>query len=176
MKSIRPIVLVAIAGALAVVAWVVSLMAAKYSFSTPLLPLSALITVGVIAALTLILGLRILRWKNNPSKTRLDPILAARTLLLAQAAAYAGAVLFGWHAGIVLDQLRFLAYSSGQANVWSGLIMAGGGLVMVAVGLVVERFCRVPPEDDTPSGGGDASSSGRVPKPKNEGEYASRAD
>jgi hypothetical protein len=55
------------------------------------------------------------------------------------------------------------------------LSMAGGGLAMIVVGLVVERFCRIPPED------GDADGAPGVPgrgarKPKGEGEYAYGGD
>ena len=53
--------------------------------------------------------------------------------------------------------------------------MAGGGLVMIVVGLVVERFCRIPPED------GDADAGDGLPghergKATGEGEYAYRGD
>ena len=82
----------------------------------------------------------------------LNPILAARTLVLAQACAYAGTVLLGWHAGIFVDQLRIWSLRSDQDITWLALAMAGGGLVMIVVGLLVERFCKIPPED----GDGDA--------------------
>ena len=83
----------------------------------------------------------------------LDPILAAWTLVLAQACAYAGTVLLGWHAGIFLDQLRLWSLRSDQGITWLALAMAGGGLVMIVVGLLVERFCRIPPEDGEAPGG-----------------------
>ena len=87
----------------------------------------------------------------------LNPILAAWTLVLAQACAYTGSVLLGWHAGIFVDQLRLWNLRSDQTITWLAVAMAGGGLVMIVVGLMVERFCRIPPED------GDAESAPGCP-------------
>ena len=78
-----------------------------------------------------------------------DPILAARTLVLAQACAYAGTVLLGWHAGIFVDQLRIWTSRSDQGITWVAIAVAGGGSVMIVVGLLVERFCRIPPRTRT---------------------------
>ena len=174
MKPVSPLLLLVIAVALAVLGWLAALISGRYSLETPVLPLTGLLTMGVIVALTLILGVRVLRWRNGRKKRMLNPILAAWTLVLAQACAYTGTVLLGWHAGIFLDQLRLWSVRSGQSITWETLSMAGGGLVMVVVGLVVERFCRIPPED------GDAEGSpglqGKRGKPKAEGEYAYRGD
>ena len=174
MKPVSALLLLVIAVALAVLGWLAALISGRYSLETPVLPLTGLLTMGVIVALTLILGVRVLRWRNGKKKRMLNPILAAWTLVLAQACAYTGTVLLGWHAGIFLDQLRLWSVRSGQSITWETLSMAGGGLVMVVVGLVVERFCRIPPED------GDAEGSpglqGKRGKPKAEGEYAYRGD
>jgi hypothetical protein len=133
---------------------------------------------GVIVAITLILGIRVLRWRNSlrdttKKKTLLNPILAARTLVLAQACAYAGTVLLGWHVGIFLDQLRIWNLRSDQGITWVAVAMAGGGLVMIVVGLLVERFCKIPPEDTETPGEGSRSPRGEA---AGEGEYAYRGD
>jgi len=150
--------------------------------ATPVLPSTALATMGVIVVITLILGIRILRWRNShqpnskTKKTQLDPLLAARTLVLAQACAYAGTVLLGWHVGIFLDQLRIWSLRSDQGITWLALAMAGGGLVMIVVGLLVEWFCRIPPEDgDTPGADGKKGRTARG-EAAGEGEYAYRGD
>ena len=68
-----------------------------------------------------------MRWRNSnksgskAKKTLLDPLLAARTLILAQACAYAGTVLLGWHVGIFLDQLRIWSLRSDQGITWLAL-------------------------------------------------------
>lgn len=182
MKPINPLRLLLIGFILAVAGWSATVVTSRYSMATPVLPATALATMGVIVVITLILGLRILKWRNSnktnttTKKTVLDPLLAARTLVLAQACAYAGTVLLGWHVGIFLDQLRVWSLRSDQGITWLALAMAGGGLVMIVVGLLVERFCRIPPEDGEP--GGTEGKPGRAVRGEaaGEGEYAYRGD
>ncbi|HKU31433.1 DUF3180 domain-containing protein [Arthrobacter sp. NyZ413] len=173
MKAMRPLLLAMIVVVLAAAGWLVTIATTRYGMATPVLPPSALVTMGVIAVLTLVMGIRVLRWRNGKKKTLLSPILAARTLILAQACAYAGAVLLGWHVGIVIEQLRIWTLRSDQGILWLALIMGGGGLVMTIVGLVVERFCRIPPEDME---GGTGLQDRRHGEAKGEGEYAYRGD
>ncbi len=94
-------------------------------------------------------------------ETPLDPTAAARTRVLAQATAYAGALRRGLHGGIFLDQLGLWEMRPNHAPTWASLAMSVGGMIMIATGLVVERFCRLPPEDKD---GGEENNSG--------GEYA----
>ncbi|MDR6638769.1 MULTISPECIES: DUF3180 domain-containing protein [Paenarthrobacter] len=172
MKAMRPVVLLLIAVVAAVIAWLATMATNRFSMATPVLPESALITMGVIAGLTLIMGIRVLRWRNGKKKNMLNPILAARTLILAQACAYAGTLLLGWHAGISIDLLR-VSLRSGEGILWNALLMGGGGVAMVVVGIVVERFCRIPPEDFE---GGTPGPDTRRGETKGEGEYAYRGD
>jgi hypothetical protein len=181
MKPINPLRLLLIGVILAVAGWSATVVTSRYSIATPVLPATALATMGVIVIITLILGIRVLRWRNSnksgnkANKTQLDPLLAARTLILAQACAYAGTVLLGWHVGIFLDQLRIWSLRSDQGITWLALAMAGGGLVMIVVGLLVERFCRIPPEDGDTNG---VDGKGRPARGEatGEGEYAYRGD
>ena len=186
MKPINPLRLLLIGFILAVAGWSATVVTSSYSMATPVLPATALATMGVIVAITLVLGIRIVRWRNSLTSTAksagtkkkpvLDPLLAARTLVLAQACAYAGTVLLGWHVGIFLDQLRVWSLRSDQGITWLALAMAGGGLVMIVVGLLVERFCKIPPEDgDTPGLDGKPGRSARG-EAAGEGEYAYRGD
>lgn len=171
LKLTNPLLLLAIGAAVGVLGWLASLLTTRYSLNTPVLPLTGLVTMGVIVILTLVLGIRVLRWRNGKKKTMLNPILAAWTLVLAQACAYTGTVLLGWHAGIFIDQLRLWNLRSDQSISWQAAAMAGGGLAMVVVGLAVERFCRIPPEDgeaDTAQGPQEKR------KPQADGEYAYR--
>jgi hypothetical protein len=171
----NPLLLAAVGLALAIAGWSAAVLSGRYGLATPVLPPTGLVTMGVIVALTLVLGIRVLRWRNGKKKKLLNPILAAWTLVLAQACAYTGAMLLGWHAGIFVELLQIWSLRNGQQLTWLALGMAGGGLVMIVVGLVVERFCRIPPED------GDAEGNGlpgrpRPGKAKGEGEYAYRGD
>jgi hypothetical protein len=176
VKPISPGRLLLIGLVLTVAGWSATVVTTRYSMATPVLPATALATMAVIVVITLILGIRVLRWRNSTKRKKaLDPILAARTLVLAQACAYAGTVLLGWHAGIFLDQLRIWNLRSDQGITWVAVAVAGGGLVMIVVGLLVERFCRIPPEDTDAPGEGKPGHGVRG-EAAGEGEYAYRGD
>lgn len=167
MRTIRPAWLVTVALVLAAAGWLVTELTSRASKPLPVLPLSSLITMAMIVIVCLILGLKVRRWRDGNREKALDPLMAARTVVLAQACAYAGAVLFGWHAGIMLDQLPTISLRVDLGIIWAILALLAGGLVMVAVGVIVERFCKLPPEDSEPPA---------KPRPKHEGhgeeEYA----
>lgn len=128
--------------------WLANWLATRNGFGTPTLPLTSLVTTAAIIGITLVFGRRVLRWRNGRRDRPLDPILATRTLVLAQACAYAGALSLGWHAGIFVDQLTLLSVRSTTAPLWGSVALMVGGTVMIMVGLVVENFCRLPPDDD----------------------------
>jgi hypothetical protein len=182
MKPLNPLRLMLICVILAVAGWSATVVTSRYGMATPVLQATALATMGVIVAITLILGIRILRWRNSnkpnstKKKTLLDPLLAARTLVPAQACAYAGTVLLGWHVGIFLDQLRIWSLRSNQGITWLALAMAGGGLAMIVVGFLVERFCRIPPEDGETNGADGKPGRAVRGEATGEGEYAYRGD
>ncbi|WP_247827691.1 DUF3180 domain-containing protein [Arthrobacter antioxidans] len=143
--------------------WLVNWFATRNGYGTPALPLTSLVTTAAIIAITLVFGRRVLRWRNGRRDRPLDPILATRTLVLAQACAYAGAVSLGWHAGIFVDQVALLSVRSTVAPLWGSVALMAGGIVMIMVGLVVEDFCRLPSDDDDGTG---------APGGESEGEYA----
>ncbi len=177
MKPINPLRLLFIGLVLTVAGWSATVVTTRYSMATPVLPATALATMGVIVAITLVLGIRVLRWRSSAKRTKaLDPLLAARTLVLAQACAYAGTVLLGWHAGIFLDQLRIWNLRSDQGITWVAITMAAGGLVMIVVGMLVERFCRIPPEDSDAAPGDGKPGRGVRGEAAGEGEYAYGGD
>lgn len=163
MRTIRPAWMVTVTVVFAVAGIVTSKLVSRANLALPILPLSSLATMALIVIVCLILGLKVRRWRDGNRKKRLDPLLAARTLVLAQACAYAGAVLFGWHVGIFLDQLPTISLRTELGVIWHIVAMMGGGIIMVATGLVVERFCKLPPEDSD----GGANTEG---KRKNPGE------
>ena len=86
----------AVVGLLAGIAgWLANWAATRNGYSSPALPLTSLATTALILGITLFFGRRVLRWRNGSRDRTLDPILATRTLILAQACAYAGAVSLG---------------------------------------------------------------------------------
>ncbi len=108
----------------------------------PVLDYSALFSLAAVCAVILFLGIRVKR--SSMGKSHFEPIAAARTLVLAQASAYAGAVITGWH----LPSILTLWLASGQSPTLSrGLVLAGAGVLMVVIGYIVQHPCKLPPED-----------------------------
>ena len=100
----------------------------------------------------LVAGMPIRRWRAGRLKRRLDPIAAFRTLILARAAALAGAVAAGAYGA--LGVVFFLergpdGISDGVA--WCAAYV-GAGIVLMIVGLLIQSWCRIDPPDESPGG------------------------
>ena len=145
MSVLRPPQLLLFFVAAAVLGWTAHQLLVSAGRSVPVLNWTALPTMAGVSALTLIMGIRVRRYTQGKLKSRLDPLVAARTLILAQASAYAGTLIGGWHVGILIELLRATGF--GSAAVRSALLMIVAAAVMVIVGWIVEQFCKVPPDD-----------------------------
>lgn len=109
---------------------------------SPVLDYSALYSLGAVCAVVLFLGIRVKL--SSMGKSDFEPIAAARTLVLAQASAYAGAAIAGWH----LPPLLILWTATGASpTVTRALVLLGAGLLMVVIGYIVQHLCKLPPED-----------------------------
>lgn len=174
LRSWWTVVAVAVA---VLLGWLAGLAAPSLGWGAPVVGRSGLITVTAVSVLCLVLGWRVRRDREKPPAARMDPIAAARTLVFGQAAGFAGAALAGWHAGVAL-QVAARA-GAGAPTVREAALQAAGGLVLLAVGLVVERWCRIPPEGDAAEGGrgeDGTAGRGRAPRPETEGGYARARD
>ncbi|GHD10771.1 DUF3180 domain-containing protein [Zhihengliuella salsuginis] len=172
MSTIRPLWLALIAVVTVVLGWAASLLAAANGLPAPVLHVTSLITMAAGTIITLVLGLRVRAYQRQRAEFRdrerrrqaggvehargaarpveISPVLAARTLVLAQALAYAGAVICGWHGGVLLDLLGAAPF--GSSSVTLSLIMIAAAGLMSVVGWVVEQFCKVPPGEDQADG------------------------
>jgi hypothetical protein len=145
MSTIRPLWLLMICLGAALAGWAAQLLTSANGLPAPVLHWTSLITMGAGVLITLGFGLRVRRYQQGKLKRMLDPLQAARTLVLAQATAYAGALIAGWHAGILMDLLAASGLRSAAAM--SSLVMIAASAFMVIVGWVVEQFCKLPPDD-----------------------------
>jgi hypothetical protein len=118
----------------------------------PPLPWTAALGTLALCAVVIAAGLPVRRWASGRRERPLDPLTAARTVVLAKAAAYGGAVLAGWYVG---QGLILLPEPVGVRR--TRLIVAGVCVVtavaLAVSGLIVQRWCRVPPPDDDRDGG-----------------------
>lgn len=112
-----------------------------------------------VAAVVLGLGWNVRQYARG-KRPGLDPLLAARTVVLATASAYTGAALVGWYAAQVLLTLGDLQIPARR----DVAVTAGAALLCAAalavLGLVVERWCEVSPPDDDEAGPGPSAATG----------------
>ncbi|WP_147103225.1 DUF3180 family protein [Nesterenkonia populi] len=181
MTPMRPAWLLVIFGASALAGFLAAHLTAAVGISSPVLPIISVITFVGLGVLLLALGLvvrsdqrRIERaaheagLKNEEPRhpaRRLHPLQALRVAVAGQAAAYAGALIAGWHAGVLLDLAP--AGGLGTPNVSAAVVIGLAGAGWVVVGAVVERLCRIPP--DTGAGGGGTLADEKNTEDGNEG-------
>lgn len=115
-------------------------------------PASLVFTLPAIGILLLAFAWPVIRYRRalgaaikaksaKPVK-RVDPFYAVRVLLLAKASSITSSAIFGWQLGVLFYLLSRPAQSSESLT---RTILAGvGSIVLLAVALVVERFCRLP--------------------------------
>ena len=110
---------------------------------------SAVAGTAVLVAVVIAAGLPVRNWVRGRRDRPLDPIVAARTAVLAKAAAYGGAVLTGWYLAQGLLVLPDLVGERRDRFVLA-LIAAVAAVGVSVAGFVVQRWCRIPPDDDDP--------------------------
>ena len=108
------------------------------------------VAIAVVAAVVAALGWEVRRSVRGERSSPIDPLAAARVVVLAKAAVYGGALLVGWYVGQALILVPDVSVTRGER-----LLVAGATAVAAAVlagaGLLAQRWCRLPPEDE---GGG----------------------
>lgn len=126
-----------------------------------LLPVPALawLLVLLIAAIVIGLGWNVRQYTRG-KRPGLDVLIAARTVVLATASGYTGALLMGWYAAQVLVTLGDLQIDSRRDVAVSATVAAVAAVVLAVVGVVVERWCEVRPPDDDEDGPGSRAVSG----------------
>lgn len=123
-------------------------------------PLLSSLVVLVIAGVVVSLGWNVRQYTQG-KRPGLDPLLAARTVVLATASAYTGAVLTGWYAAHVLVTVGDLAIAARRELATSAVVALVFTVLLAVVGLVVERWCEVPPpEGEEPGAPGTSAASG----------------
>jgi hypothetical protein len=102
----------------------------------------------VMAALVVGAGLPVRRFLRGEVRKPLNPIRAARTLVLAQAAALTGAGVLGWYAAQLAHAVADLDLSGYRELSWRLLTLCVAALVLTTAGMLTQRMCRVDPPPD----------------------------
>jgi hypothetical protein len=101
----------------------------------------------VMATVVYVAGLPVRRMRLGRPGMPVSPLRAARTLVLAQAAALSGAGLVGWYAAQALRLAPDLDVASQRTRMWPVLAQVAASVALVASGLLVQRMCRI--DDDS---------------------------
>ena len=113
-------------------------------------PASWVSAVLIVAMAVLVIGagLPVRRFLRGEARKTLSPIRAARTLVLAQAAALTGSAVLGWYAAQVAHALADVDLPGYRSLLWRLLALTASSLVLTAAGMLTQRMCRVDPPDD----------------------------
>lgn len=124
------------------------------SGALPQVPWSAAVVLAVFGATVLVAAALLRpRLRHKPGTRPVPPLVAARFAVLALASSRAGAVLTGLYAGYLLVVVPDLetGYRRGLALAAGACVL--GSLLLTVAGLVLERVCRIPPEDGQQANG-----------------------
>ncbi|GAB3072609.1 hypothetical protein GCM10027080_14220 [Pedococcus soli] len=101
----------------------------------------------VMAVLVIGAGLPVRRFLRGEATKPLSPIRAARTLVLAQAAALTGSGVVGWYAAQVAHALAEISLPGYRELLWRLVALCLSAAVLAVAGMVTQRMCRVDPPD-----------------------------
>lgn len=110
-------------------------------------PLSLSLTMVVLGAVLVALGVTLRRAVTRKSGRQVNPFHAVRLLAGARAGQYVGALLGGFGAGLALQLLTRTVLP--PVATWLPMVFVFvGGIVLLICGVIAEAMCRVPPSDD----------------------------
>ena len=138
--------LIAVLVAVALVGWPVLRALEARGVYLPEVPWLVDVAILVLAGTVFWSGWTVRSYQKG-KRPSLDGLRAARTLVLAKAAALTGALLGGWYLAQVLVVLGDLAIESRRDHAIAAGIAVLCSVVLAVVGLVVEKFCELPPSD-----------------------------
>jgi hypothetical protein len=105
------------------------------------------VMIVLMAILVVGAGLPVRRFLRGEARKPLSPIRAARTLVLAQAAALTGSGVFGWYVAQSAHALADVDLPGYRDLLWRLLTLCVASLVLVSAGMLTQRMCRVDPPD-----------------------------
>ncbi|MFD6444647.1 DUF3180 domain-containing protein [Promicromonospora sp. NPDC060204] len=152
--------LIAVLVAVAVVGWLVLRGLEARAVYLPVVPWLVDVAILALAGAIFWLGWGVRAYQRG-KRPNLDGIRAARTLVLAKAAALTGSLLGGWYLAQVLVVLGDLAIEPRRDRAVAAGVAVLCSVALAVVGLVVEKFCELPPSDKDRSG----SEEGESPAP-----------
>ncbi len=150
-RGVRPATLVLVGLVVGGVGWIVLRLVSAQGSSLPTVgwfsPAVLLLTAGVVLAA----GYQVRKLQTGTAGPRpVSMARAARTVVLAQAAALTGAAVVGWYAAQALRYLPDLDVTSVRERMWPVLATIVAASALAVAGLVAQRWCRIDDSDRKP--------------------------
>jgi hypothetical protein len=110
-------------------------------------PYSLAVVLIILAVLVVLAAVPVRRAVREGSRVRVDPFYAMRVVVLAKASALTASLLAGAGIGILIYLLS-RSVIPGPSGPLMALAATVGAIALLVGGLIAERMCTVPPEDD----------------------------
>jgi hypothetical protein len=146
VRRTSPVSLVGIAIAGAAIGWLLQVGLTAGGSATFIPPGTLASVLFILAFGLLLLGRPVRRLVNGKARRPVDPFFAMRVLVLAKASSLTGALLVGAAAALVAYSVS-RAGSAATPGFWPDVLMGLGAVALGVAGLIVEWWCRIPPED-----------------------------
>jgi ABC-type Fe3+-siderophore transport system permease subunit len=141
----RALVVAALFGGLA--GWLLAVTTSALDVVPPSIPWSAPVGLFVVGALV-----GALAWSTHQQiqvrRERMEPQRAVAFLVLGKASALGGALVAGGYLGYALSFVARFDAEGPRERVIRSLVAIVGGLALTVAGLLLERACRVPHDED----------------------------
>jgi hypothetical protein len=149
LKPISPLIVVAWVLVSGIVGFGYSTFAVNNGLEVPISGITLALSTALIAVILLGLSVPIWKYKRGITKALttskplpVNPFYAVRVLLLSKAAAITGAMLIGWHAGVLVKQFTapVVVIDATTPNI-TALVAA---VLLLIVGFIVKQVCKLP--------------------------------
>jgi len=149
LKPISPLVIAVWVLVSGIVGFGYSTFAVNNGLEVPISGITLALSTALIAVV--LLGLAVPIWKYKRTITKalttskplpVNPFYAVRVLLLSKAAAITGAMLIGWHAGVLVKQFTAPVVVTDATT--PNITVLAAAVLLLIVGFVVEQICKLP--------------------------------
>lgn len=139
--------LIVLGAAGAVIGWFLELSLVASGSPAIIPPVTLGIALALIGVVIVLLALPIYRVVRKLPGAEVDPFYATRIVLLAKASSMSGALVAGLSASVLVFLLtRSVMPAAGSVSM--SVVTVIGSVVLLAGGLIAEKMCTLPPEDD----------------------------
>lgn len=147
MSRTNPATLVLIALASGVIGWATQIFLVSTGRSMILPPVSLTVVLVLIGVVLISFAVPVYRTARGTAAQPVDPFYATRVVVLAKASSVGGALFVGGAASILAFVLtRPVVPAVGSIAVTVAAVV--GAVVLLVAGLVAERMCTLPPDDE----------------------------